>query len=249
MRLVFALDDFQVDIDPEMGRTGVDFSRALELGKYIATRANLELKGIQCYAGQVQHIADFEERRATSLRLMRRAAKVFHQFKESGLGCDIFTGTGTGTFDIDAEIPEITDLQVGSYCVMDSEYLQLESRNNPNRFDVFQPALTILSSVISVNQDKFVTIDAGLKALYYTPDAPPLTINPPYQQGWSYDWFGDEFGKIQIPVGQAKPALGTLIELCASHCDPTINLFDSIYVVRKNAVIDCWPIDLRGRCQ
>lgn len=238
-----------VDIDPEMGRTGVDFASALELGKYITGQSNLKLKGIQCYAGQVQHISGFEERRDTSLQLMRHAAKVFNQFKESGLGCDIFTGTGTGTFDIDCEIPEMTDLQVGSYCVMDSEYFQLGSRGNPNRFEAFQPALTILSSVISVNQDNFVTIDAGLKAIYYTPEAPPLTINPPSQQGWKYDWFGDEFGRINIPAGQTKPALGAIIELCASHCDPTINLFDSIYVVRKNEVIDCWAIDLRGRCQ
>ena len=235
-----------VDIDPVMGRTGVAYEDALELGKYIASLPSLELNGIQCYAGHIQHLKFFEQRHESSLSAMRRAAEVYHQFKREGLNCKIFTGAGTGTFNIDCEVPEITDFQVGSYCVMDAEYLQVGGKINPDRFDLFKPALSLQASVISVNQPDFVTIDAGLKTLYYTPHAPPMVLSPA-GSGWRYEWFGDEHGRVYFPLGM-KPALGSRIELTAPHCDPTINLFDSMWITRDNVVIDCWKIDLRGHC-
>jgi len=236
-----------VDVNPAMGRTGVAFEEALELGKYAASLQNLELAGIQCYAGNLQHIGNFKQRQQNSLLMMRRATEVFRQFKLSGLDCEIFTGTGTGTFNIDCEIPEMTDFQVGSYCVMDAEYLQTGGSANPERFDLFKPALSLQASVISVNQPDFVTVDAGLKALYYTPHAPPVVLNQP-GSGWRYEWFGDEHGRVYFPVPSMKPRLGGRIELSASHCDPTINLFDSMWIIKDDIVIDCWKIDLRGCC-
>lgn len=238
-----------VDLDPEMGRTGIAYDKGLGLGKFVVEQPGLELKGIQCYAGTVQHIESFEERRNESQRRMRLAAEVFHQFKDAGLNCEIFTGTGTGTFNIDCDIPEMTDFQVGSYCVMDAEYTNIGSQDNPDKFDTFKPALTVLSSVVSVNRDDFVTVDAGLKTIYFTPHAPPQVIYPNQGGKWSYAWFGDEQGRIYFPSPELKPALGSVVELSASHCDPTINLFNSIYVTRGDKVIDCWDIDLRGKSQ
>ncbi len=236
------------DVNPAMGRTGVACEEALELGKYIASLPNLELMGIQCYAGNIQHIGSFKQRHESSLLVMRQAAEVFRQFKLAGLNGVIFTGTGTGTFNIDSEIPEMTDFQVGSYCVMDAEYLQIGGSANPERFDLFKPALSLQTSVISVNQPDFVTVDAGLKALYYTPHAPPIVLNQA-GSGWKYEWFGDEHGRIYFPELCMKPALGGRIELSASHCDPTINLFDSMWIIKDDIVIDCWKIDLRGCCR
>jgi D-serine deaminase-like pyridoxal phosphate-dependent protein len=237
-----------IDINPEMGRTGVDYPEALPLAKYVNELPGLQLKGIQCYAGMVQHISNFEERRKDSLELMTKAAEVFHTMQDSGLPVKIFTGTGTGTFDIDTQIPELTDLQVGSYCVMDAEYCNIGGRNDDENFLTFQPSLSLLTSVISVNQPDFITVDAGLKALYFTPHAPPWLLNPS-GQSWRYEWFGDEQGKVFFPHEEVKPELGDVIELTTSHCDPTINLYDFIYIIRDGEVIDKWPIDLRGCSQ
>jgi D-serine deaminase-like pyridoxal phosphate-dependent protein len=65
-----------------------------------------------------------------------------------------------------------------------------------------------------------------------------------------YDWFGDEYGKLAAPDRIALlPELGTVLELVVSHCDPTVNLFDSYHITRSGKVVDVWPVDLRGRCQ
>ena len=236
-----------VDLDPGMGRTGVPFSEGVKMGEFLSHLPFLELRGIQCYAGHVQHISSFEERSRQSLMWMNQAAEVVRQFREKGLPCEIFTGAGTGTCEIDCMIPELTDLQVGSYTVMDADYLGIGSSGNPSRFDRFPPALTLLTTVISTNHPGFVTVDAGLKALYKDGKT-PYVLNQP-QPGLLYEWRGDEHGKITLPERSASPELGTVFELVVSHCDPTVNLFDFFYVTQGEKVVDIWPIDMRGRCQ
>jgi len=236
-----------VDLDPGLNRTGIPFEDALALGQVIHSLPSLRLRGTQSYAGQVQHIASFEERKKSSLESMNQAAQVVRQFRQSGLPCDIFTGAGTGTYEIDCQIPELTDLQVGSYTMMDAEYLSIGSSQNPSRFEKFPPALTLLTTVISTNHSHFVTVDAGLKALYHH-GGNPYVLHPSIP-GLQYAWWGDEHGRITLPDPARKPELGEVLELVVSHCDPTVNLFDELHVTRNGILTDIWPIDLRGKCQ
>jgi len=234
-----------LDLDPEMGRTGVAFADAVEFARQLVKLPHLSLRGVQCYAGHLQHIPDAAQRANESGRLMRKAADVFRTLRSLGFQLDIFTGTGTGTASCDLEIPELTDIQVGSYCVMDAEYAAVE---NPEflQFEQFCPALTLASTVVSNNQAEHVTIDAGLKALYYTPDSPPRLIRHGLPlPGWRYQWFGDEHGSVFF--NGAKPMLGQRLELCLPHCDPTINLHEQIHLVDKGKLLDTWSIDLRGK--
>ncbi len=236
-----------VDIDPCMGRTGTTFELAPALVKKVISLPNLRFEGIQCYCGNLQHVHDFSERAEKSAVMMRKAAAIVRQLRAEGIPCPVLTGTGTGTSAGDAvSIPELTDMQVGSYCVMDAEYSAIGSRTDPNGFHDYRPALSLYSSVVSANRNDFVTIDAGLKAMYFTPDAPPRVLDERggFAPGWRYDWFGDEHGMLYFPG--AKPRLGDVFRLCVSHCDPTINLFDRMFLVKGGAPAGEWKIDLRG---
>jgi D-serine deaminase-like pyridoxal phosphate-dependent protein len=235
-----------VDLDPGMGRTGVPFEDGLALGQSIHSLPGLRLRGIQCYAGHVQHLASFEERLRTSLGWMGEAASLVRQFREKGLPCEIFTGSGTGTCEIDNTIPELTDLQTGSYTMMDAEYLSIGSSENPSRFEKFSPALTLLTSVMNINHADHVTVDAGLKALYHD-GATPYVLNPLFPD-LEYKWRGDEHGQISFPTGSMRFELGDVLELVVSHCDPTVNLFDVLFMTRNGIVTDIWPVDMRGKC-
>jgi len=236
-----------VDLDPGMGRTGVAFKDGLALGRLIDGLPSLRLEGVQCYAGHVQHILSFEERYRTSWDWMGQGAEVVRQFRKSGLPCEIFTGAGTGTYEIDCRIPELTDLQVGSYILMDAEYLGIGSSQNPFRFEGFPASLSLLTTVISTNHDQFVTVDAGLKALYHH-GGTPYVIHPS-EAGLKYEWWGDEHGRIVLQKPSPKLETGDVLELVVSHCDPTVNLFGELYVTRNGIVTGVWPIDMRGKCQ
>ncbi len=237
-----------VGVDPGLRRTGASYENAIELARCVDSLPGLALKGIQCYAGHLQHVNSYESRKDMSLDCMGKAAELFRQLKAAGLPCEIFSGVGTGTYNIDSNVKDITDFQVGSYVVMDTEYMEIGSASSSGHFDDFKPALTLLSTVVSVNQDDWVTIDAGLKALYFTPHAPPRVVAPK-GRGLQYEWFGDEHGRILFHNAGDKPDLGSVVELTASHCDPTINLFNSFYIIRNDVVVDRWEIDLRGCSQ
>jgi D-serine deaminase-like pyridoxal phosphate-dependent protein len=239
--------DVLVDIDVGLKRTGVAPGKALELAEKISHCASLRLRGIQAYAGQVQHLKPYKARRRASLECMEKATKVFHELGRAGIQCDIFTGAGTGTHDIDLNVNGLTDLQVGSYAVMDAEYIGIGSRDNLEKFEVFKPALTLLTSVVSANHNDFVTVDAGLKALYKD-GASPMVLTPAGSR-LRYEWFGDEYGMIIYQENSSAPKVGAVIELVVSHCDPTINQFDHFYVIQADEVVDIWPIDLRGKSQ
>jgi D-serine deaminase-like pyridoxal phosphate-dependent protein len=235
--------DVLVDVDVGLGRTGVLPGDVPALANRIAASSSLRLRGIQAYAGQVQHIPDREKRRSVSHEALGRAAMVFRELA-SRYQCDIFTGGGTGTFDIDTGIPELTELQLGSYIFMDAEYLDIGWQSPPAPF---LPALTLLSTVVNASRRGYVTIDAGLKALYRDGGTPRVVR--PEGSGWRYEWFGDEYGKITIPEEAPVPGPGDRMELVVSHCDPTVNLFDRMYAIRNGVVEEIWDIDLRGMSQ
>jgi D-serine deaminase-like pyridoxal phosphate-dependent protein len=236
--------DVLLDVDPGLGRTGVPPSTVKDLGKRIADLPGLNLRGVQAYAGQVQHIPSHEERRSKSLACMKRAQEAYRSLRAAGMTVDVFTGAGTGTFDIDTAVEDLTDLQVGSYVFMDAEYRAIGSTADPKSFTLFEPSLTMLTSVVSCNQDGFVTVDAGLKTMYR--DGPKPLVLYPEDRPYEYDWFGDEYGRISFDGDRGPLRQGSVFELMVSHCDPTVNLFDRFYVTEADRVVDVWTIDLRG---
>ncbi len=195
----------------------------------------------------MQHIDSFAERKTASLSVLEEPEKTIRELKNRYKSCDIFNASGTGTFDIDTSIPELTDLQVGSYAVMDSEYLEIGSKIDPARNNFFNPALRLLTSVVSCNHVGFVTVDAGLKSLYHDGGIP--RVHGDGSNSLVYDWFGDEFGRISSDKKENLPKLGKQLELIVSHCDPTINLFDHYHLVSGDEFAGHWPIDLRGCSQ
>jgi D-serine deaminase-like pyridoxal phosphate-dependent protein len=236
-----------LDVDVGLNRTGVNPPDASALADQIVSSTHLHLRGIQAYAGHAQHIQSYEARKQTSHRCLEEAVRVFREIRARVPTCTIFSASGTGTFDIDLEVAEISELQVGSYVVMDAEYLAIGSADDGTRFVSFAPALRLLTTVISANHKEFVTVDAGLKSLYKDGAKPQVIV--PQDSAWVYDWFGDEYGRITSTASSELPALGTVLELVTSHCDPTINLFDRYHLTRGDEVVGTWPIDLRGCSQ
>jgi D-serine deaminase-like pyridoxal phosphate-dependent protein len=236
-----------LDIDVGLHRTGVRPSGALALAEKIVASRNLRLLGVQAYAGQAQHIPSYASRRDASLKCLQDAVNIFRKLRASVPTCTALSTSGTGTFDIDLEIEEVSELQVGSYVLMDTEYLDIGSASNLAHFETFEPALRLLTTVISASHKDFVTVDAGLKSLYKDGGIPRLA--GPAPAGLEYAWFGDEYGMIKASGDSPLPMPGIVLELLVSHCDPTVNLFDIYHLIRGDQVVGNWPIDLRGCSQ
>ena len=207
-------------------------NKALKLADREMASNHLRLRGIQAYAGHVQHIFHYMERKNASTESLRQAAGIFQRLQVKEPSCKIFSGSGTGTADIDLSVTELTELQVGSYALMDEEYSAIESLDATKLSTCFHPALRLLSTVVNVAHSKHVTIDAGLNSLYKDGGRPRVAT--PQFSGLRYDWFGDEYGKLSPKKGKtALPPLGTVLELIVSHCDPTVNQFDCFHIIRS----------------
>ena len=89
------------------------------------------------------------ERGDASRRAMAPLMETRTQFEKAGLPVEIVAGGSTGTYDIDVELPGLTELQSGSYCVMDLDYRRIGGPRGA-AYDDFEMALTVLTTVVSV---------------------------------------------------------------------------------------------------
>jgi D-serine deaminase-like pyridoxal phosphate-dependent protein len=160
------------------------------------------------------------ERQAFQLATEARDAMASH-----GLHTDIISGGSTGAWNIDLTIQELTELQAGSYPLMDLAYQKLGVD--------FKLAMTVMATVVSANHPDFVTVDAGFKAFATDRAFGPDPLDLP---GARYRWGGDEFGYVDSD----KPKLGDRIAFIPPHCDPTVNLYDRIYACRGKEVEEIW---------
>jgi D-serine deaminase-like pyridoxal phosphate-dependent protein len=226
--------DVLIDIDVGQHRTGTAPGEpAVALGKAVAALPGLRLRGLQGYEGHVQHITGTDERRAATAAAMSLLCATADAFSVAGLATDIVTTGGTGSAVFAAGFDAITDVQPGSYVVMDSQYRDVQGVH-------FENALTVLATVLSV-RDTWAVVDAGRKSL--SNDGGPLCAI-----GVDADFrlAGDEHGKLLF-AGTPAIALGATVQFVPSHCDTTINLYDEYVVHRNGTVVDRWPIVGRGR--
>ncbi len=236
--------DVVVDVDPGGHRTGITAGRpALELAQLVDRLPALRLRGMLCYDGGSQHVHGFQERRAQTLERLAPAAETFEMMERAGLDTEIFSGGGTGTYNIDHETPGFTDVQVGSYVFMDAQYLAIGGATDSEVYSDFEPSLTILTTVLNSQYAGRVTTDAGAKA---------CTINQPWpivkgESGMSYRSGSDEFGTLRYENPSRTYQVGDKLELIVSHCDPVVNLYDQMYATRNDRVEAVWRIAARGR--
>lgn len=231
-----------VDVDIGLHRTGIGpGAPALALAQKIAADPQLQFIGLQGYAGQLQHVPVFEERRTQSLAAMKLLGDTRDAIVAAGIPCPIVSGGGTGTFNIDPEARVLTELQAGSYVFMDKQYGEVRIANAAPL--AFETSLFVQTTVISTTMPGLATTDAGLKSFATEAGAPVIASGTP--EGANYFFFGDEQGGIML--GGAALPLGASLRCSAPHCDPTVNLYDAYHVVDGDRLVDIWAIEARGK--
>lgn len=222
------LQECLIDVNVGMPRCGCRPDDAGRLADLARTRG-LTVRGVMGYEGHVVGLADRDERErqcAESMALLALA--------HDAVGGDIVSAGGTGTFDCNALG---TEIQAGSYALMDTAYGALDLP--------FRLALCVVATVISVNHDDgFAVADAGLKALGMDHGNPSITT---LDGDDTAIWYcADEHSVFGAADGARLPEVGDRVRIWPAHIDPTIAYHEHLHLVSGNDVVETWPVDLRG---
>jgi D-serine deaminase-like pyridoxal phosphate-dependent protein len=223
-----------VDVNVGLPRCGIGPGQpALELARQVASAEGLRLRGLMGYEGHAVAVADRSAREAAARYAMEQLLSTAQMVREAGLPCDIVSAGGTGTYDITGQMEGITEIQAGSYVLMDTAYAKLDIP--------FELAFSILGTVLSRPSPTICVTDSGHKACTEDHGNPSVKEI----EGASVLLLSDEHATIILPP-ESKIAPGDRIELWPSHIDPTINLHDALFVLDGDEVADVWPIAARG---
>jgi D-threonine aldolase len=207
-----------IDVNVGLPRCGCSPGDAAGLAD-LARRSGLMVRGVMGYEG---HIVGLEDRTRRQSMLEETMAMLVDAHTQ--VGGEIISAGGTGTYDLNTWA---TEIQAGSYALMDTAYAKLELP--------FVQALSVLSTVISVSKN-WAVADCGLKAL-------GMDHGNPSVEGADVWFCSDEH--LTFAPGQPL-RVGDRIRVLPAHVDPTVAYHQHLYVLSGEDVLDQWEIDLRG---
>lgn len=185
----------------------------------------LDVRGVMGYEGHLMLVADPADRARQTQECMALLLAAHGE-----VGGDIISGGGTGTWTSNTWV---TELQAGSYALMDTAYAAIP--------DIpFEQALTVLATVVSVSPGRWAVVDAGLKAFgmdHGNPTVPGADV-----------WYcSDEHTVFAMKHGAPLPSVGDRLQMIPAHIDPTCALHERMHVADADGVVlETWPVDLRS---
>jgi 3-hydroxy-D-aspartate aldolase len=234
-----------VALDLYVGRrTGIATGApAVALAEKVLRLPGLNFVGLQAYAGFASHTVTWAERRDASREAMSGAVETRRLLEKKGIAVGFLAGGSTGTYNIDTDIPGITEMQAGSYVFMDVDYGRIGGQDGGEKYSDFENALFVITTVVSHPEPKKAVVDAGLKAFSTDRGIIPEALGV---AGLVYGFAGDEHGRLDLVNASRDVKLGERLEFVIPHCDPTVNLYDRLYAVRGDKVEKVWKIAGRG---
>jgi len=226
-----------VSVYAGMTRQGIAGGRpAVDLAKKICSSKHMQFEGFMAYSGGAAHTKGFEARKKTSMEVLADVRESKDLALKAGLPVNIISGGSTGTYNIDHETG-LTELECGTYVFMDTEYFIVGGKDGDmKRYNDWQPALTVLTTVDSQHHPNIITTDYGNKAIAKVTDE--VKGMPWLQVGVQ----GAEYGALRWKDGEQAPKLGDRVEIYCTNLDQSTNAFDRYYVAQGDQIVDVWPI-------
>jgi D-serine deaminase-like pyridoxal phosphate-dependent protein len=220
-----------IEIDTGMRRAGLaDPAAAADLARRLADMPGLRFEGVTGYEGHCSLEDDVARRTTKQRAAMALLLSAVAAIEAVGVPCLIVSAGGTRTWWLTAATPGVTEIQAGTYALMDQFHSGVEGG--------FEPALRVLTTVISRSPDRIV-VDAGSKSVA----VPDLTVL--HGHDLANLGFDEEHGRFATPSGSGL-ALGDVVQLLPGYAPSTVNMYDAYHVVVDGQVVDIWPIIPRG---
>jgi D-serine deaminase-like pyridoxal phosphate-dependent protein len=222
-----------VELDLGMRRCGVEPGEpALALARRVHASRGLRFLGLQGYQGHLVMLPDEIERRAKTREGIEAMLATRRLIEQAGIPVQVVTGGGTGNWDHVGFQEGVTEIQPGSFVLMDAAYHAVRPE--------FGCSLSVLCAVISRRPGWYV-LDAGSKAISKDFGMPVIKGRPDHQ----VNKLAEEHTRVETTDPTVR--VGDRLEVIPAHCCATMNLHRTCIAVRKGRVEAVWPIEASGR--
>lgn len=209
-----------VDVNIGLPRCGCPPPEAGRIADLARSRG-LTVRGVMGYEGHLMMVTpESDKARMTEEALALLTAA------HADVGGSVISAGGTGTYAVNTWA---TEIQAGSYALMDTAYATLGLP--------FGHALGVLATVVSVSAG-WAVADVGLKSLgmdHGNPSIPDAAV-----------WFCSDEHTTFAPDEDAPVTVGDRVRVLPAHIDPTVALHEAMFLVDGDEVLDRWAVDLRG---
>jgi D-serine deaminase-like pyridoxal phosphate-dependent protein len=220
-----------VDVDDGMGRCGVPpGAPALALAQ-LATAQGLRFRGLIGYEGHCVRLPPGPAKVEAIQQAMGKLVGTATLIRSHGLPVEMVSAGGTGTHAISGRIPGVTEIQGGSYLLMDTEYQTVCPE--------FELALSVLGTVISRSGNERLILNIGLKEISGEHGLPVLKNT----KGARVRKLNAEHAVVDILDPSFSAQVGDQLELWAHYSDATVNLHRRMFGVREGRVEETFLLE------
>lgn len=218
-----------IDVDIGLGRCGLSRdSDLLDLARLVQSSPAVRVLGIMGYEGRIRR--SVRDRLEVIQRAHARLGAVKALLRADGHDVDIVSGAGTSTLCEALADPSLTEIQVGTYALMETD---LNDLGLP-----FRNAACVVATVISTAGNRIV-VDAGRKAVGCEYGLPEVIGAPCKAISISEE-------HTVLECAGCVPEPGTKVSLRPSQIRTTFNLHDRAWLLSVDGSMKEMKITARG---
>jgi D-serine deaminase-like pyridoxal phosphate-dependent protein len=225
-----------IEVNTGLNRCGLEpGDLVVEFARQVATLPGIELAGLMGWEGHVVALNDPEEKQRRcreAVGLLLRSADLC---RAAGFRTPIVSAGGSGTYQITARMPGVTEIQAGGAIFTDVTY-----RSRGVDLDC---SLFILATVVSRPTPTRAVIDAGRKAMGGETMMPQVKA----VAGARLVKMNAEHGILELDSARIPLKVGDKIDLVVGYGDSTVFLHDHLFGIRNGRVETAWAIQGRGK--
>ena len=221
-----------IELETGLRRCGVrEIDQGVALAKEIASLPGLRFRGVMSHQ-TIPDMPDREDRAVEANRTIKGVIDLKDAIEGAGIPMDIVSTGETWSYDVAAEIKGVTEIQGGSYLMMETHYSYMTE---------FHYAGKILTTIISTPKPGVAIGDAGVRAVSSLSGMPTVFEHP----GVTVETMDSDHSVFKIEPG-ASLKIGDQVLLIPAQQDAMVSRWDRFIGLRKGKVEVVWDIQARG---
>lgn len=215
-----------VDLATDIQRTGAPVDEIVMLAKKIDDDDHLHFAGLLVYPSTASNRPAIQE--------------VLLRLHEAGIGVETVSGGGYGAFLQADQVPELTEIRVGTYLFNDM------SSVHKGWTTIDDCAMHIAATVVSRPSPDRMILDAGSKTLAADRVKDTHGYIVEYPEARIYQ-LSEEHAHVDLSQCVERPVVGERVHVIPVHTCVVSNLHNQLYGVRGDQVEVVWDVAARGK--